>query len=252
MPLSRLLVLSLAAGALASEEPPARCLPPAKSLQRSMLKSLVFDLKKSLSTGGAIQLAEATWGSQVVMTEIFRILAADFLGHDVSRVAVPGTVGAYTKLDNGQLDVNVELWESVAPLEKGVAMKGRSSEEYSRGTAVDAGPLAYAPVTRSGVYIRPSTADYDELLASGRFYASLESTVMPKLPSVTDMLTHCTIEETGTARCLDVVNSRCVTGAPGTSGRANATDGGCKPIAKEVATYDAGKIESMITQGIIV
>ena len=245
----RILLLCLAAVAQASEDEVATpsCLPPERRLQRSALKSALFGLRKSRI--GDIKLAEATWGSHVVMTEIFRILAEEFLGHGVTRVPVSGTTGAYTMLREQEVDVNVELWESVAPTEKKEAML--APECISVACPRDAGPLDYAPVTRSGVYLRPSTADYAELLAKGRFYSSLESTVMPMLPSMTSMLDHCKIDETGTERCLDVVNTRCVTSAPGTSGRANATDQvECKPIAKEVANYDAGKIESMIAQGV--
>jgi hypothetical protein len=49
--------------------------------------------------------------------------------------------------------------------------------------------------------------------------------------------------QTASMQCLDIVNPRCLTGAPGLAGRPNATDGGaCKPIVKDTPLYDANKV----------
>ena len=105
--------------------------------------------------------------------------------------------------------------------------------------------LAHSVVDR----LSSPQADRATVLSQGRFYSALESTIAPRLPSITSMLANCDLTD-ATAPCVDIINTRCLTGASGNSLRPNATaTTACKPLAKETPSYDAGRIETMIDQG---
>ena len=185
-------------------------------------------------------MARAPWETHRLMSEIFRLIVGEYLGHSVGYTDISGTTGSYRDLSMSTYDINVELWESAAPAERQQFMVA--------GTANDAGALDYAPVTRSGIYLRPSAADRAELLSKARFYSALESEVMPRIPPLARVLTNCAVADG--ERCLDVINARCATGTQGLSMRENATLATrCKPIVKEIASYDPGAVEKMIRDG---
>ena len=55
-------------------------------------------------------MAEGDWHSSQLYTRIFKIIAHDYLGHDVETVSIPSSHGSYTAVANGTYDVNMELW----------------------------------------------------------------------------------------------------------------------------------------------
>ena len=146
MPPPALALLLLASAGNTHASDVGSCLPAESRLERSLLQTALLELRRAAV--GGIVVARGSWGTHMVMTEIFRILTAEYLGHTVRIESTSGTAGSYALLDSGSHDVNIELWESAAPEERETAMV--------RGTAHDAGRLAYAPYSRSGVYIRPS------------------------------------------------------------------------------------------------
>ena len=262
----RVLLVMLLAPRTSSQQQPTQtaCLAPGDRLTRPVLRDLIFQLRRA--TFGTLKLAAAEWESHEVVTEIFRILVDEYLGHSVQVVPISGTTGTYQMLSSGELDINVELWGSVAPEERRRYMPpyfGRhiigtgldTSTAASAGVmggAVDAGALDYTRASRSGIYIRPSKDQVETVLQHGRFYASFESIVLPLMPEMTALLPQCTLPDNGQVgeRCIDAVSTRCVTRSVGTSGRANATDvRECKAIFKETPTYDPGQLERMITSG---
>jgi hypothetical protein len=54
--------------------------------------------------------------------------------------------------------------------------------------AFDAGRHAYEDMARSGIYVRPSEADFEIILRYGRFYSSLDAYVLPRLPNMSKIL----------------------------------------------------------------
>ena len=52
------------------------------------------------------------------------------------------------------------------------------------------------------------------------------------------------------SECAEVINSRCIVHSAGLSGRVGAVGAtSCRPIVKDTAAYDEGKIQSMVRQG---
>ena len=168
------LLLGVAVGATSE----GQCLP---ALQRSPLQSMLFSAREYnfRQAHGGIRIAQdasGTWDSHLILTEILRILVEDYLGHSVLHAPITTTSGAYQKLSRGELDINVEMWSSVAPREYECFI-------VQQRTAMDGGPLAFGENARSGLYLRPAQHELEPLLQSGRFYAALESTILPTLPS---------------------------------------------------------------------
>ena len=151
------------------------CLPPEMRLKRSMLQTALFELRQSAIQ--TIRVAQASWDSHQLLTEIYRILLAEYLGYQVALVPITTTVGAYKALSAGDHDVNVELWASVAPIERECFMVRDATKGGDYG-AFDGGSLSFASSARSGLYLRPSKADLDVLLRSGRFYSHAAGAVL--------------------------------------------------------------------------
>jgi ABC-type proline/glycine betaine transport system substrate-binding protein len=145
------------------------CIPSSWKLKRSLIQSILFKLRTD--NVGQIRVARATWASHNVATEIFNILVHEYLGHSIEHTDISSTEGTYKSLSEGTLDVNIELWKG--------PYQSEHQEFVTRGSAIDAGTLAYEEVTRSGLYVRPSKASRERLVNSGRFYSALESTVLP-------------------------------------------------------------------------
>ena len=224
------------------------CLPANMRLQRSTLQSITFELRQQ--SIGTLRLGRGSWGTHILMTEILRIIISEYLSYAVESVESAGSAESYSLLASNQMDVNAELWEAAAQ---------DMHERYvmQDATVINAGRLAYAPYTRSGLYVRPSSADRASILSTGRFYGAMENVVLPKLSTTENTLQRC-LNTVGTSldaddgRCtIDIVNSRrCVASgsSSATSKNANSTDL-CKPIIKETRRYDEGIVEGMILQG---
>lgn len=232
------------------------CLPEYMVLDRTTLAFITFQLRKQ--NFGTLRMAQPRRDTQYVLSEIFRIIATDYLGYDVQTLESMSTADTYKAMANDELDVDVELWRSEADAVYSKYAKGM------RSPVVDAGALSYAPFARSGLYLRPSPADRELMLKWGRFYMGLESVVMPRLPEITSILDDCVGANRGTVSpstevCkLDTVNTvRCLLdtaasasfdeAGSGTSTETRSTP--CKAIIKESRDLDAGVVERMVQQG---
>ena len=89
------------------------CLDASERLSRGILPEMIHKLR----TSQPIKMAIGSWGTHKLMSEIYRILVAEYLGHNVEVIPIGGTTGAYHQLAVGGHDVNVELWQSVAAIE---------------------------------------------------------------------------------------------------------------------------------------
>ena len=236
------------------------CLDIDRRLSRSMLQYLLHEIR--LSSMGSLQLARGDWGSTVLLTEIYQIIVGEYLGHDVVGVPVEGTSGAYEKLAKDELDVNMELWESVAPEEKINWMIKGQEVDGKKLKAFDAGVHAYADMARSGIYVRPSEADYEEVLHNGRFYSSLNTILLPLVPDMSKTAAaHCVETQDTGYPCPAFINPRCGAKRAGFRGEirrdyaesvAGSTENAtisCKPVLKDTPSYDIGAVENMIQSG---
>ena len=243
------------------------CLDIDQRLSRSTLQAILHNIR--LSTMGSLKLARAQWGSHELVTEIYRILVNEFLGHNVVDVPIDGTAGAYEKLAKSELDVNMELWQSVVPEEKTLWMVKGQEVEGRMFKAFDAGRHAYEDMARSGIYVRPSEADFEIILRYGRFYSSLDAYVLPRLPNMSKMVAdHCMDRPLNRRPCsMGFPNPSCGasgwaeydaplerneslrSGADRAVGASQNAAISCKPVLKDAPIYDIGAVENMIQSG---
>ncbi len=168
------------------------------------------------------------WPSHMLVSNITYIIIEEILEYrNVLQIDFRCcTSGSFQDLSTETAQLDMELWSSSDA--EGFT---RYSPFTDRPAYEHAGPsFDYA---RSGLYLRPSPADAELLLAKGRFYSNFNDTVLPRLPTVEQVQHLCTpnLER----HCMEMPNRACLDPAVE-----------CKAILKASDSLDPGIVERMI------